>query len=141
MTPAIRFFEPADTDRIAYTFAIIVSRYKSQWLWVKHRERNTWELPAGHVDGNETPLEAAHRELFEETGALDFEMESKISYEGIYKGNQVFGMIFLADIHELGPMPDFEIGETGLFDDIPDELTYPDIQPAFFRYVNEAKET
>src|SRR5487761_899127 len=28
----------------------------------------TWSLPAGYVNGNEEPLEAARRELLEETG-------------------------------------------------------------------------
>lgn len=31
-------------------------------------ERESLELPSGHVEGNETPAEAAHRELIEETG-------------------------------------------------------------------------
>lgn len=32
------------------------------------RSRTTIEIPAGAIDGAETPLEAAHRELLEETG-------------------------------------------------------------------------
>ncbi len=30
--------------------------------------QNAWQLPQGGIDENETPLEAAYRELFEETG-------------------------------------------------------------------------
>jgi len=132
--PEIRFFDPSGQIPVPYTFAIIVSRYQDQWIWVKHKERDTWELPAGHVESGETPLQAAQRELFEETGALDFNISPVVSYEGIYNGNQVYGMIFLADILKLGPLPDFEIGEVGLFDGIPDNLTYPQIQPVFFGY-------
>ena len=79
-------------------------------------------------------MEAAQRELYEETGALDFTIDPVVSYEGIYNGNQVFGMIFLAELLELGPLPDFEIGEIGFFKGMPDSLTYPEIQPAFFNY-------
>ncbi|MCX6223208.1 MAG: NUDIX hydrolase, partial [Bacteroidia bacterium] len=65
----------------------------------------------------------------------EFNINPVVSYEGIYNENQVFGMIFLADIMKLGPLPDFEIGEIGFFDGIPDKLTYAKIQPAFFKYI------
>ncbi len=133
----IRFFDPAVNEPVTYTFAIIVSQYRGQWIWVKHKERNTWELPAGHLESSETPLEAAHRELYEETGALDYNLDPIVSYEGIYNGKQVFGMIFLAQIFKMGLLPDFEIGEIGLFQGIPEQLTYPEIQPAFFNYISE----
>jgi len=135
ITPEIRFFDPAIHIPVPYTFSIIVSRYRGQWVWVKHKERNTWELPAGHLEPGETPMETAHRELFEETGALDFSIDPIVSYEGIYLGKPIFGMIFLAKILKIGRLPDFEIGEIGFFNGIPDELTYPQIQPAFFNYI------
>ncbi|MFA5814916.1 MAG: NUDIX domain-containing protein [Bacteroidales bacterium] len=137
ITPAIRFFDPAANEPLPYTFSIIVSRYRGQWIWVKHKDRNTWELPAGHLESGETPHEAAHRELYEETGALDFSLDPIVSYEGILNGKPVYGMIFFAKILELGPLPDFEIGEIGFFKGIPEQLTYPQIQPAFFNYITE----
>ena len=140
ITPAIRFFDPAIHLPVPYTFSIIVSRYQGQWVWVKHKERNTWELPAGHLEPGETPLEAAHRELVEETGALDFSLNPIVSYEGILNGKPVFGMIFIAEILELGPLLDFEIGERGLFKRIPEQLTYPQIQPDFFNYILKSQD-
>jgi len=137
VTPAIRFFNPAGHEPVSYTFAIILSRYRNRWIWGRHKERNTWELPAGHIEPGETPLEAAHRVLYEETGALDFKIDPVVCYEGIFNGKPVFGMIFVAEILALGPLPDFEIGEIGFFEGIPDQLTYPQIQPAFFNYITE----
>jgi 8-oxo-dGTP diphosphatase len=132
---SIRFFDPGDTDDTPYTFVIMVCRYREHWLWVRHRNRETWELPAGHVEPGESVTEAAHRELFEETGALDYTLFPLVSYEGTYEGRRVFGRIFLVRIRELGHLPDFEIRETALFDELPDKMTYPEIQPRFFDYV------
>ncbi len=43
------------------------SSYGRKYIMVKHSERQ-WEFPGGHIEGKETPLEAAKRELKEETG-------------------------------------------------------------------------
>ena len=37
-------------------------------LLIKHRSGNHWSFPKGHANDNESPLEAAQRELHEETG-------------------------------------------------------------------------
>jgi bis(5'-nucleosidyl)-tetraphosphatase len=44
------------------------------FLLMKHKDR--WDLPKGHMDGDETEEECARRELLEETGitADDFEL-------------------------------------------------------------------
>jgi len=136
MNQSIRFFEPTGDDHISFQYAIIVSRYRNRWIWVRHRQRTTWELPAGHLESGESPMEAARRELFEETGALRFTIEPMSAYEGTYRGQQVFGMIYLANVSELGILPDYEIGEIRLFESIPESLTYPEIQPVFFQFVS-----
>jgi 8-oxo-dGTP diphosphatase len=89
------------------------------------------------VEADETVETAAVRELTEETGAIDFQMDPVVSYEGSYQGKQVFGKIFYAKIKELGPLPAHEICETRLFDEMPLKLTYPGIQPHFFKQVLE----
>ena len=42
-------------------------------------ESGRWGVPAGKVEGDETPIEAAKRELFEETG-ISLECPSQIHY-------------------------------------------------------------
>lgn len=37
-------------------------------LMIKHLHGGHWAFPKGHVEGNETEEETAHREVFEETG-------------------------------------------------------------------------
>jgi ADP-ribose pyrophosphatase len=47
---------PVDADRNVY----LVRQWRYPW------RRNSWEIPAGHGEPNETPLEGAQRELAEE---------------------------------------------------------------------------
>ena len=29
-------------------FAVIVSKYDGKWVWCKHKDRDTYEIPGGH---------------------------------------------------------------------------------------------
>lgn len=55
-----------------YKYVVILSEYKGKILLSRHRDRNTWETQGGHIEKGETPMEAAKRELFEESGAIVF---------------------------------------------------------------------
>jgi 8-oxo-dGTP diphosphatase len=126
---------PFDTLK-NYFSADVLARYKDKWIFCMHKERNTWENPSGHIDTGETPLEAAKRELYEETGALDFDIEPICDYyingelNGIhYKGN---GQVYLAIVRTLGDLPqDSEMGKIEFFDSLPNELTYPILRDFF----------
>src|SRR5260221_4761568 len=51
------------------SYGIVPLRKTNAWqvLLVRHKSGH-WTLPKGHPELNETPLECAKRELFEETG-------------------------------------------------------------------------
>jgi 8-oxo-dGTP diphosphatase len=123
---------PENTDM---PFVIIASRYKGKWIFVRHRERSTYELPAGHIEPGEDIFSAAGRELYEETGAAEFSLSFMTIYTATVDEITAGGYLFYAEIHRMGELPDFEIAETALFDRLPDNLTYPAIQPLLFDYV------
>lgn len=117
-----------------YQFSVIFARYRGKWVFVRHEERETWEMPGGHIEKGETPGRAAERELYEESGAREFVLHPVADYWASAKGDDAArikgesaGQIYLADITLLGDLPESEIAEVRLFDDIPENLTYPDI--------------
>lgn len=138
----VNFYKFNEIDDSKLKFAVIMARYNNQWIFVKHKERDTWEIPGGHREENETIRETADRELREETGALRFKL-SAISIYSVIRDkddtkdyDESYGALFFADIEELGELPDLEIGEVSLFNDQPKNLTYPLIQPYLFHKVS-----
>ena len=125
------------TDNSKLVFVDIVAKYNGRWVLCKEKSRDTWECPSGHIDNGETPEQAAKRELWEETGALEFDI-TPIGYYGA-KGNdgiiesveEVFGQIYYADIKVIGELPNFEIGQLGFFEELPNNWTYPYAHPRF----------
>lgn len=107
-----------------YKYVVTFARRGNKWILCKHKDRSTWENPGGHIERGETPLEAAKRELYEETGAVDFEIEPLFDYSA--GGSN--GQVFLARVRELREIPhDSEMERVDFFDEYPRNLTYPDI--------------
>ena len=130
------FYDPLFTPDIRLTYSVIAAKYGDKWIYVRHHRRNTWEIPGGHIEENETSDDAAKRELMEETGAADFKIECVATYSVLKDGRRGFGRLYLADISKLGPVPDIsEIAEIKILDSLPENLTHPDIQPHLFKKV------
>lgn len=56
-------------------FAVIVAKANGKWVFCKHKERDTYEIPGGHRENHESILETAKLELQEETGAVNFNIK------------------------------------------------------------------
>jgi 8-oxo-dGTP diphosphatase len=124
------FFEPDDN----LIYSVISARYNGKWIFVRHQNRTTWEIPGGHIEPGESSDEAASRELNEETGAVDFSIFRLATYSVTTDGTTLYGRLYFAEVKDIGPIPDIsEINEITFLDYIPDNLTHPQIQPSLFR--------
>lgn len=81
--------------------------------------------------------------LWEETGAKEFVLSpvcvcSVLKTDGVLKNpEETFGMLSFAEIHEFGPLPPLEIKGVRLFRELPENWTYPEIQPKLLRRVSK----
>lgn len=115
-----------------YRYVVILSRYRGKLLLSRHRDRTTWETQGGHVEPGETPEMAAHRELWEESGALRYTLHEAFDYEAGDAHGSATGRVFFADTEELGPILESEMAETAVFDAPPQNITYPGILPVLW---------
>jgi 8-oxo-dGTP diphosphatase len=87
--------------------ATLICRRAKELLFVRRGSRK-WQLPGGKIKPNEMPLQAAHRELAEETGLSSSSM-ILIARHAI---NEVEHFIFVADVpSDAEAKPDNEIDE------------------------------
>lgn len=137
----VKFYDNVDDNLLK--FAVIVARYDGKWVYCKHKARDTYEVAGGHREENEKIIDTAKRELYEETGAGEFDLIQVCVYSVTGKnrliGNSVetFGMLYYADIKSLKSLPESEMEGVYLFEEIPLNLTYPLIQPLLIKRVEE----
>ena len=125
----------------SYKYTVICANYKGKWILSRHKKRNTWETQGGHIENGETPLEAAKRELFEESGIRDADVYPVCDYWGFNPFRCSNGMVFLAVVHSIGELPESEMQEIGLFDELPENLTYPQTSPVLYREAEKVLKT
>ena len=117
---------------VPYKYVVVMSKYQGKILLSRHRDRSTWETQGGHIEPGETPMDAARRELYEESGAVDFDIRPVFDYWAGDENGGASGQVFAAQIRTLGPMPRSEMAEVRAFDEVPPNVTYPAITPELF---------
>lgn len=129
----VEFYDTVPDDLLK--FAVILSRTQGKWILCKHKERGTFEVPGGMREDGESILETAKRELYEEAGAIRFEIKPICAYSYSVtdninlKSDKTFGMLYFAEIDSFEDELHYEIEKIILSDQLIAEWTYSEIMP------------
>ena len=136
----VRFYDKEKVNDALLKFAVIIARSNGKWVFCKHKDRSTYEIPGGHREPGEAIIETARRELYEETGALEYSLTPVCVYSVTapdnFDGQETFGMLYFADIRRFEEELHSEIEKIILTDEMIGSWTYPLIQP---KMIEEAK--
>ena len=134
----VQFYDKVEDSLLR--FAVIIARSGDKWVFCKHRERDTYEVPGGHREPGENIDDTARRELYEETGAVSYTLHPICVYSVTapdnFGGQESFGMLYYAQIETFESELHSEIEKILLTQELPQRWTYPEIQP---KLLEEAK--
>jgi len=117
-------------------YMVIGARYRNKWLLVRLKGQKSWCFPGGHREDGETMDEAAHRELFEESGAQDYSLKS-CGYYSVDDGERIsWGSIYTCEVYTLGALPEgYEIEEIMTSENFTmNNARFPLLMPALMDY-------
>ena len=127
------------TDDSLLEYMVIGARHKGRWVIVRLKGRTDWCFPGGHREEGETMDFAAHRELYEETGARKYSL-SRIGQFSVDNGDSMsWGSIYHSEIEEFDKLPEeYEIEEIAFVDDFPvNNSRFPAIMPGLLEWLKK----
>jgi 8-oxo-dGTP diphosphatase len=123
---------PGDVPESHLTYVVMGARYQGEWIFVRHKERVSWEMPAGHIEPGESADQAADRELYEEAGVVRSSREHICDYRVKVNDITEYGRLYGVEVEDLQPGLDHEIEELIFAHTLPMTLTYPEVQTLLF---------
>ena len=125
MKPESNDFEIVKTNILpdSHKSVLVFIRNGNEWLMVKNKFRS-WEFPGGHKENEETVIETAQREAFEEAG-VDIKNVSYVGYYRLPDGHTT--AIVTAEVEKMHEIPsDFETEERKFVSSFPEKLSFND---------------
>ena len=131
----VEFYEREQVADERLKFTVIIAEHDGKLVFCKHKDRDTYEFPGGRREEGEDITDTARRELYEETGAVDYFLRPVCVYSVVRDGefgdveSESIGLLCYAEVFSFERDLRFEIEKIVLADEVPGELTYPETVP------------
>lgn len=115
------------------SYVTMLLRWQGGWLHVRQHGLVVWDWPGGQVEAGESLLQAAERELREETGATAFSLRP----HSFYGWQGALGAFFTGEVTALGGPCEPQTAEVRAFPALPRRLRFPEIFSALYALQGE----
>lgn len=105
----------------------MVVKYNGKFVLCYHKKVNKWDCIGGRVEKGESPLSATKRELFDETGAVGFDIVPVRDYKRFLKDGTFYNnnREYFVSVRQFSDLPDgSEMEKIDFFDEIPNDFRY-----------------
>jgi len=131
------FYSLSEIESFNIQYVSLVSKYKGKWVIVHHSIFDKWDCPGGRIEHKETPIEAAKRELWEETGALEAVYNPLFIYSIETDNGISYGIQYFVEIKEIGPLPKYEMDKVEFVDELPfEKMRTPEVHRRLTATIN-----
>ena len=109
-------------NSVVHVSHITVAAFRNgKYLFVKRRNSPKLELPEIEKMQSEKPREAARRLLSEKLGVISARLEFITAYSLTDEAEVEYGILYCADIDELGPFPHSDLSSVYYLDNPPED--------------------
>jgi 8-oxo-dGTP diphosphatase len=128
----------SDITKFKIEYVSIFSQYQNKWVICHLKNTDKWDCPGGKIEFNERSLQAAMRELFEETGTVEADFLPLFIYCINSDKGLTYGIQYFSEIVELEDLPDYEMDKIEFHHQIPfEKLKTPEVHKKLFTYVHQ----
>lgn len=119
------------------TYVRMVVKYNGKFVLCYHKKMKKWDCVGGKVKNGESPLTAAKRELFEETGAVDFDIVPVRDYKRFLEDGTFYNnnREYYVNVRKFSDLPEgSEMEKIDFFDEIPEDFMFENERETRFEH-------
>jgi len=128
----------SDIAKFKIDYVSMFANYNNKWIICHLVKSDKWDCPGGKIESNEKPIQAAMRELYEETGTVESDYIPLFIYCIKTENGFSYGIQYYCEVVEMEEVPDFEIDKIEFHKNIPfTKLKTPVVHEKLFTYVQQ----